>query len=96
MMNDENDLGLNFITQLKPCIFKYKNSSDNRKHIGFIAQDILKLLPENEYAVIMRDENGFYMINYNELIAPLVKAVQELNIKVQELEEQLKRYGDGK
>jgi len=44
----------------------------------------------------MRDENGFYMINYNELIAPLVKAVQELNVKVQELEEQLKRYGDGR
>jgi len=30
------------------------------------------------------------------LIAPLVKAVQELNVKVQELEEQLKRYGDGR
>ena len=96
MMNDENDLGLSFITQLKPCVFKYKNCNDNRKHIGFIAQDILKLLPENEYAVIMRDENGFYMINYSELIAPLVKAVQELNVKVQELEEQLKRYGDGR
>jgi len=84
-------LGLEFIKKLKPASFNYKESfvgKDHQKeHWGFIAQDILNILQNNkEYAIIRKDENNIYMVDHGELIAPLVKAVQELSERLEKLE----------
>lgn len=83
-------LGLDFIKKLKPAIFKYKADTpqgvSDKKHFGFIAQDIAEILDDkNKYAILKKDENGYYLVDHGEIIAPLVKAVQELSDKVDRL-----------
>lgn len=91
-----NDFGLKTIKKLKPCIFQYKQlnengiiNDENLKHLGFIAQDLNEIFPEGEFAVVKKDENDYYMVNLIELIAPMVKAIQELEEKVENLQKQL-------
>ncbi len=97
----DNDFGLETIKKLKPCIFQYKQLDENGvvndgnvKHLGFIAQDLNEVFPEGEYAVVIKDKNGYYMINLLELIAPIVKSIQELNIKIEMLQKQLEEIKD--
>ena len=91
--------GLEIIKKLKPCIFQYKQIDENGvvndgnvKHLGFIAQDLNEIFPEGEFAVVKKDQNGYYMINLLELIAPIVKSIQELNIKIEKLQKQLEEF----
>ncbi len=46
---------------------------DDTKQLGFIAQDLMKVLPE---AVIV-DENGYYAVNYTMVIPLLTEALKE-------------------
>ena len=82
---EDCDLGLDFINTLQPK--SYKNLQDvgvaleeghddyNRKHYGLIAQDLKDgLLKDSVYGT----KDGEYSLAYNDLIAPLIKAVQEL------------------
>lgn len=88
-MEKLKDIGLKFINKLRPCIFKYKNI-DDLIHFGFIAQDVEEILDDRtDLAIIRKDENDYLMINYTEFIAPIVKAVQELNQKVIKQEEEI-------
>ncbi|MFY7886258.1 MAG: tail fiber domain-containing protein, partial [Dolichospermum sp.] len=76
-----SDLGLDYITKLKPVSYNWKQS-DNKKHYGLIAQDVQELGIEFGGLNI---ENEKYGLNYSEFIAPLVKAIQELSAQVEEL-----------
>lgn len=85
----ETKLGLDFIKQLKPVDYKYKNS-DKQQH-GLIAQDIVSL-NSGFGGVSNHEENGgedLYNVAYTELIAPLIKSVQELSKEVEELKKEL-------
>ena len=87
------DFGLEFIKKLKPCKWRYKKPLDDGvEHFGFIAQEVDALAPKEKYAftLTMPDEDKTYMVRYHEFIGPLVKAVQELSEKVEELETQIK------
>ena len=88
--------GLEFIKKLKPATFKYEpehlRTKDQKVHLGFMAQDIAKLLDDDtKYAILKRDAENYYVVDHGELIAPLVKAVQELTAKVEELEGIIKK-----
>lgn len=85
----ETKLGLDFIKQLKPVDYKYKNS-DKQQH-GLIAQDIVSL-NSGFGGVSNHEENDgedLYNVAYTELIAPLIKSVQELSQEVKELKKEL-------
>lgn len=89
--------GLDLINKIKPCTFQYKQMNENGViddnnliHFGCIAQELNELLPENEFALIKKMKDGYYAVNYIELIAPLIKAVQELSKKVEKLENDIK------
>jgi len=95
----DNDFGLETIKKLKPCIFQYKQLDENGvvndgnvKHLGFIAQDLNEIFPEAEYAVVKKDQNGYYMVNLIELLAPIVKSIQELDNKIEKLQKQLEEF----
>ena len=66
-----------------------------RWHYGFIAQDIKKIIKElNIDAAIYgmadkNDENSLHHIKPDEFLAPMVKAIQELSAKNDELEARL-------
>ena len=82
------DLGIDFINTLKPKSFKMKDLQEehddyNKKHYGLIAQDLKDgKLKDSVYG----DKDGDYGLAYNDLVAPLIKAVQELSAKVEALE----------
>jgi hypothetical protein len=84
---------LKIVKKLKPCEFKYKSTenekyvkNDEKKHFGFIAQDVEKLFPEDEYGIVKKYDE-YYAINYIEFIPIIVKVIKELSEKVEKLEE---------
>lgn len=95
-----SDLGLNFINMLKPV--QYKWIEGVRPHYGFISQDLKEVMDElgvdfggyTKSIKYKEDPEGgedipdgdVLGIRYNELIAPLTKAVQELSQKNDTLE----------
>lgn len=82
------------INSFKPAKYGYNavkpQIKDQRINFGFSAQDIDELYPMEEYAFVNMDKDGYLMVNYHQFIAPMVKAIQELSQKVDELENQLK------
>ncbi|MFD1335746.1 phage tail spike protein [Oceanobacillus iheyensis] len=76
-------LGLSFINTLKPVDFVMIDSPGQKT--GFIAQDVEKSLSyykfENQ-SIVSENSNGILGISYTQLIAPTIKAVQEIDVKV--------------
>lgn len=78
---EASNLGLDAVLKLKPTLYNMISQSDNEeKELGFIAQEVKEVIKE---AYV---ENGeFIGLNYNPIVATLVKAIQELNTKIENL-----------
>jgi trimeric autotransporter adhesin len=86
----DSDLGLDFIQKLKPVSYRFNNGDETERH-GFIAQDLEQALPaslhdtierskpEHGLALIERgnDKDRTYHVSYSDLLAPIVKALQQ-------------------
>lgn len=86
-----SEFGLDLIKKLKPVHFKYRDGKGEgamRVHFGLIAQDINDVLPLEEFAIVTEKE-GYYDVNYWQFISILIKAVQQLDTKVKELEDEI-------
>jgi hypothetical protein len=88
----DSDLGLLFINKLRAVSYKFKNDKRPEKlKYGIIAQEVqevLKTSGNEDFAGIT--EKGEYLgADYVQFIAPLIKAVQELSAKVEELESKI-------
>ena len=70
--------GLNTIMKLKPRYYTMKGS--DKKQIGFIAQELEEIIPE-----VVEGQDGSKGISYGNLNAAIVKAIQELNKKMETL-----------
>lgn len=55
---------------------------DNRLHFGFLAQEVKTFFPH----LVTEDDKGFLAINYVEFIPLLLKALQEQNDRIMDLE----------
>lgn len=75
-------LGLSFVNALNPVTFNLKSSEEKLKQHGFIAQDVETLISGTKDSLKIINKNGFKGVDYISLIAPLVKAVQELSAEV--------------
>ncbi|PIP76729.1 MAG: hypothetical protein COW85_12640 [Ignavibacteria bacterium CG22_combo_CG10-13_8_21_14_all_37_15] len=76
-----SNLGLNFISNLRPVSYFRNNDKSQKTEYGFIAQEVEELLRSNESentGMISKDAEGTYSLRYNDLFAPLVNAIQEL------------------
>lgn len=76
-------LGLAFIKELIPVEYIKKNDAEQRMEWGLIAQDVKKTLEKNNYhnaALITNDhsKDNYLSIRYNDLLAPMIKSIQEL------------------
>ncbi len=79
--------GLSSLLALNPVTYQWKDSIvDTNTHIGFIAQEVKEIIPE----VVTIDGEGTHGMNYSELVPVLIKAIQELNQKIERLENQLR------
>ncbi|MCO5252181.1 MAG: tail fiber domain-containing protein [Candidatus Kapabacteria bacterium] len=97
---EEIQYGLSEILQLQPVkYFQHNSKFDDGKlvisdigasDIGFIAQDIFKIIPE--IVSVPENENGeLWGLNYEKLTPILVKAIQEQQMKIDELERKLEQ-----
>ena len=90
------DLALNkaksFIMGLKPREFKFIKdiSTSDRKHHGFIAQEVKEAMGEDWGLYIEDKEQDFIGLRYDEIIADLVKVVQDQEKRIETLERKLK------
>jgi hypothetical protein len=96
-----------YIDKLDPTVDLNKVTTDgthkeNWLDVGFLAQDVEAL--EAKYGYLIEDETNLttnlsedgkqYGLTYNKFTPMLVKAVQELSAKVEELENKLNKQGE--
>jgi type II secretory pathway pseudopilin PulG len=74
---------LDDVMKINPVSFKYK--SNNQESMGVIAQELEKIYPQ----LVIGHGEGYRMVSYDGLIAPLIGAVQELKKENDGLREQL-------
>ena len=88
--------GTDFIKSLKPAKYNYKKEMESKginteeTHFGVMAQDIKKYLESvsnEKFSIIQYDKDGVMMVNYIELIGPMIKTIQELENRIKKLEE---------
>lgn len=79
--------GLETVEQLKPVKFDYKkdSSSTHRNNLGFIAQDIIDIIPEMVNSV-NGDDGEILTIQSDFLIPILVNSIKQLNDRIKDLE----------
>jgi|GEM_PF-1346617 len=83
---------LDKVMKLKGVSYYWNNDNsfgrtfDEFKQIGFIAQEVEKIVPE----AVGKDADGVYAMNYQALVPLLAEAIKEQQHKIAELEKQLK------
>ncbi|MCA8838007.1 MAG: tail fiber domain-containing protein, partial [Proteobacteria bacterium] len=70
---------------------KFKAAKDKRKHTGLVAQDVKAVLDDlkintKDFAGYISGEDGKLGLRYHEFTAPMIKAIQELSARVEQLE----------
>lgn len=81
-------LGLEFIKNLRPVDYNY-NNSDIQRH-GFIAQEVAENKDFGGVSVNAEGtEEETYTMAYSELMAPMVKAIQEQQILIENMQKEL-------
>lgn len=83
-------LGLDFIRELDPISWTWKNRQDNRTHYGLSAQDV-KRAADTVGSVdfggyIYAADTDSYHLQYSEFVAPIVAAIQEIADRLERLE----------
>ena len=86
-----------FIMNLNPVSYQFKNGESGRTHYGLIAQDVEETMKEMgmtdlDFAGFCKDGDR-YGLRYEEFIAPLIKTVQLMQVEIEELKREVgKRY----
>lgn len=87
-LHGETPLGLDFIRRLQPVQYRFKRESDSAMRHGLVAQDVKLALQGQSFAGL--DEHpDRWGLNYGEFIAPIIKAIQELDQRVTHAEDQI-------
>jgi hypothetical protein len=88
-------LGLGFISKLRSVSYTRINDENGKTEYGLIAQEVEEVLKEegveNTGMLTVTDE-GYYELRYNDLLAPMIKAIQELKVENVGLKEKLAEY----
>ncbi|PID70281.1 hypothetical protein CSB37_02755 [bacterium DOLZORAL124_38_8] len=77
------DSALSKVNKLRGVTFDWKK--DNKPSVGFIAQEVEKILPQ----IVHTDAKGMKSVGYSNITAVLVEAVKELTAENQELKQRL-------
>lgn len=95
-----NDIskGLEFIKQLRPVEYNISNNdTDTKQHFGLIAQEVAEIVgSENGVVDVPKNPENMMSITYTELVAPLIKAVQEQQDMIDELKAEIQLLKNGK
>ena len=85
-----------FVNSLKPCSFIFKATPDRKHRHGFIAQEVMDTLGDDDWGLVesnrMVDGQEFYGIAYTEIIPDLVAVVQSQQQDIEYLKEKVGQY----
>jgi hypothetical protein len=82
------NIGLDLIKKLRPVSYYRNNDSNKKIEYGFIAQEVASALEEIQVknsGMISIDDAGMYAMRYNDIVAPMVKAIQEQEVLIEQL-----------
>ncbi len=76
------------IKRIKIISFRYTNkvTEDNRKYFGVVAQELAEIFDPEEYSIVNKDSEGYYQVDYVQLVPLLVKQIQTLESRIKKLE----------
>ncbi|WP_308992007.1 tail fiber domain-containing protein [Mariniflexile litorale] len=77
---ENSNLGLDFINKLRPVSYYRNNNETDKLEYGFIAQELREALKNSgikNSSIITVDDEGMLSVRYNDLMSPMVKAIQE-------------------
>lgn len=74
------------VLKLQGVEFIFNSDKENKKQIGFIAQQVEPIFPET----VVTDNKGYKSMNYSNLVAPLTEAVKSLYKRIVGIEERQK------
>jgi hypothetical protein len=77
-------IGLNAILGLKPTLYRMLDEENTDKNLGFIAQEVKEFIPQ-AYVENGGDDYKFIGLNYNAIVAALVKGMQEQQSQIEAL-----------
>jgi hypothetical protein len=79
--------GLDAVGRLRPVAFTWKDGLDDQQHLGLIAQEVARVLPD--LVVVGDDAARTLSMNYAEIVPVLVKAIQEQQDEIDTQTEQI-------
>ena len=86
-------VGLGLINDLNPVRYHRINNPESDIEMGLMAQEVEATLAKhglgNSGMVIKPDEKGYLYLRYNDLLAPMIKAIQELDDASEAKDEQI-------
>lgn len=88
---ENSNLGIDFIMQIRPVSYVRTNDVNEKIEYGFIAQEINEVLNTfnlSKTGIITKDDSGFLSVRYNDLLAPIVKSIQELSVQIEKLKKE--------
>ena len=88
-----SELGLDFVKKLRPVSYFRNNDESKKLEYGFIAQEIEEALNNagaSNNGIISKDDKGMYGVRYNDLMSPIVKAIQEQQQMIEMLKQENK------
>ncbi len=82
---EEYTHGLDFISKLRPVTFKFKSDDTEKVHSGFLAQEV-EAIKIPFYGLNRPEGNqSYYTLSYSEFVVPLVNAVKELKVFIDDI-----------
>jgi len=87
LKKDVRDVGpvLGNVLSLRPRTYRYlDNPADSPPSMGFIAQDV-----EREFPEIVREKNGMKALAYSDFAVLAIKAIQEQQVLIEELQREV-------
>ncbi len=77
--------GIDALKHLKPVSYQFIEDKKNQQRFGFIAQELEEVIPE----LIRKDDLDNYSVSYIDMIAVLVKSVQEQQVLIEQQQKEL-------
>jgi hypothetical protein len=86
-------VGLGLINDLNPVRYHRINNPESDIEMGLMAQEVEATLAKhglgNSGMVVQPDDKGYLYLRYNDLLAPMIKAIQELDDASEAKDEQI-------
>ena len=84
-------INIDDFNKLNPVSFTFKDDEQNKKHYGFIAQELETVYPE----LVTNTELGFKFVNYIEMIPILLSQMKNMQMEIDKLKEDIQTMKNG-